>query len=172
MRKRERKKIFLGILLAALAVGAGLTAHFFLPQEKAATIKIYFFKSGNLFAVERPLKVDKAVLKETIAELLSGPTEEEKEQGVTTQLPKDIKALGFKLRRRTAIINFNRKLEACSGGSARLQGMVAQIVYTATEIPGIDKVWIWIEGEKEVVLGGEGLVLDHPLSRREIEISY
>jgi len=46
--------------------------------------------------------------------------------------------------------------------------MIGQIVYTITEVPGIKKVWIKMEGEKELVLGGEGLVIDRPLSREDI----
>jgi spore germination protein GerM len=140
----------------------------FASQPKEAGVKAYFFKGEKLMAVERPLKAGEAPLSKAVAELLSGPSETEKAQGISTQIPAGTKALNILIKDEIAIVNFNRKLENYGGGSARLEGMIAQIVYTATEVPGIKKVWIWMEGEKELVLGGEGLVLDKPLSRREI----
>jgi spore germination protein GerM len=83
-------------------------------------------------------------------------------------VPRGTRALSFKVRGKTVIVNFSRELEKYGGGSTRLQGMIAQIVYTATDVPGIEKAWIWMEGEKELVLGGEGLILDRPLGRKEV----
>ena len=53
--------------------------------------------------------------------------------------------------------------------SPSVEGIVAQLVYTATGLPGVEQAWLWVEGQSEVVLGGEGLVLDHPLSRRDVK---
>lgn len=119
-----------------------------------------------MVAVERPLGADEEPLPKAMAELLSGP----KEAGLSTQIPTGTKILRLQVKKGTAILDFNRKLESYGGGSARVEGMIAQIVYTATEVPGIEKVWIWIEGEKEIVLGGEGLVLDRPLSRSDVRV--
>ena len=119
-------------------------------------------------AVERPLDANEALLTKAFAELLSGPSETEKAQGISTQIPAGTKVLNILVKDEIVIVNFNRKLESYGGGSARLEGMIAQIVYTATEVPGVKKAWIWMEGKKELVLGGEGLVLDKPLSRRDL----
>ncbi len=137
-------------------------------QPKGTAVKVYFFKGEKLTAVERPLSANEAPLSKALTELISGPSETERGQGISTQIPRGTKVLSMLIKDDIAIINFNRKLENYGGGSARLEGMIAQIVYTATEVPGIKKVWIWMEGEKELVLGGEGLVLDKPLSRRDL----
>jgi len=163
--RQARRKILLGVLTAAAIVGTILLFNYLAPpREKAPVVKIYFFKGDKLAAVERPLGVDEAPLPKAITELLSGP----KVSGLSTQIPPGTKILRLQVKNGTAILDFNRKLEAYGGGSARVEGMIAQIVYTATEVPGITKVWIWINGNREVVLGGEGLVLDRPLSRRDI----
>ena len=75
--------------------------------------------------------------------------------------------LSSRVEKRTAIINFNARLEEYGGGATHVRGMIAQIVYTATGLQGIDKAWIWVEGKKSIVLGGEGLVLDKPLTRED-----
>lgn len=137
------------------------------PQQRTE-IKVYFFKDNQLFAVERPLKPDEAPLNSALRELLAGPREEDSLRGIETQIPKGTKLIYVKVRGNTAIVNLSRELENYGGGSTRLQGIVAQIIYTATDVPGIDKAWIWMEGEKELVLGGEGLILDHPLGRKDV----
>lgn len=165
MKKKTRRKILLGVLSGAAILGmAALLNYLISPREIAPTVKVYFFKGDKLTAVERPLGADEAPLPKAITELLSGP----KEHGLSSQIPPGTKILHLQIKNGTAILDFNRKLEAYGGGSARVEGMVAQIVYTATGIPGIEKAWIWVGGQREVILGGEGLVLDHPLSRHEV----
>ncbi|MGB9613125.1 MAG: GerMN domain-containing protein [Candidatus Margulisiibacteriota bacterium] len=148
-----------------------LSRYIFPPAKEIKAnleVKVFYFKRGKLFAVPRPLRADEVPLKKAIVELLAGPTEKETAKGIVSYLPTAVKLINLKVQGNTAILNFNQELENYGGGSARLQGMIAQIVFTATDIPGIEKAWIWMEGQKEIVLGGEGLVLDHPLTRREI----
>ena len=137
-------------------------------SKEENTVQIYFFKGAKLTAVNRPITPNEQPLTKAIKELLSGPTKEEAQQGVVSYLPGGTKVSNVRASGRTAIINFNSKLEDYGGGTARVEGMIAQIVYTTTGISGIDKAWIWMNGEKEIVLGGEGLVLDKPLGRADI----
>lgn len=53
-------------------------------------------------------------------------------------------------------------------GAPAVRGLVQQIVYTATEEPGITRALITQNGGKQAVIGGEGLVIDEPHSRDEI----
>jgi spore germination protein GerM len=152
--------VCLGIVAAAAA--------FWLSPAKAPAVQVYFFKADKPFAVSRAITPDRAPLETAINELLKGPTEAEKADGISTQLPAGIRARAIRADRAIAIVDFNGKLEAYGGGSNRVEGMVAQIVYTATAVPGINQAWIWLNGEKEVVLGGEGLVLDRPLGRSDL----
>lgn len=170
-KKRRRKPKFpvAGGLIAIVAVvlAAAVAAWWFTPA-KSPSVQVYFFKADKPFAVSRPLLPDQAPLEVAISELLKGPSDEEKLVGLSSQLPAGIKVRMIKTERDVAIIDFNGRLEAYGGGSTRVEGLVAQIVYTATAVPGISKTWIWLAGEKEVVLGGEGLVLDKPLSRGDL----
>ncbi|OGC21485.1 hypothetical protein A2291_03845 [candidate division WOR-1 bacterium RIFOXYB2_FULL_42_35] len=167
--KKLRFKKSQKLLKRALVVGLILWLAFYVFQlcfniEEGRAINIYFVKGDSLIAVERPLLVTEAPLNEAIRSLLAGPEQE----GLSTLIPKGTKALSIKQKDHLAIINFNNKLEEYGGGSARVQGMVAQIVYTATDIPGIDKVQLLINGKEQVVLGGEGFIIDKPLSRKEV----
>ena len=51
-------------------------------------------------------------------------------------------------------------------GSASLRALVQQLVFTASEEPGIVRVLITQNGGLEAVIGGEGLVVDRPQTRR------
>ena len=53
-------------------------------------------------------------------------------------------------------------------GSAALRGFVQQIVYTASEEPGLRRVLITQNGGRQAVIGGEGLVVDGPRSREDV----
>jgi len=50
-------------------------------------------------------------------------------------------------------------------GSAMLRAFVQQVVYTASEEPGIASVLITQDGGHEAVIGGEGLVISAPQTR-------
>ena len=53
-------------------------------------------------------------------------------------------------------------------GSARLATFVQQLVYTASEEPGIVRVFITQNGGQPAIIGGEGLVIDHPATRADV----
>lgn len=172
MARKRLKKFPLNLLLATLVFATiAITALYYCsraPQPKQPTVTIYLAKGDRLVAAERPLAKNDDRLGRAIAALLAGPTETEKAGGLTTLIPGGTRVLHHRVRDGVAIVDFNRQLESYGGGSARIEGLIAQIVYTATEVPGVNKVWVRIEGNKEVVLGGEGLVLDKPLGRADL----
>ncbi|NQU18470.1 MAG: GerMN domain-containing protein [Candidatus Saganbacteria bacterium] len=131
--------------------------------------KVFFLKSAKLEAVERePINITPL---EVVSKTLSmGPTKEEKELGYYTEIPKQAKIVNVTKRDRLAIVDFNSALENYGGGATRVQGLIGQIVYSFTELPGIDEVKITINGKDEVILGGEGYSIDKPLSRRDITL--
>lgn len=53
-------------------------------------------------------------------------------------------------------------------GSTRLLSFVQQLVYTASEEPGITRVLITQNGGRTAIIGGEGLVIDHPATRADV----
>lgn len=166
--KAKKASLYLtlaGAMLAAIAlfVWAGRQA------PNTPMVKAYFFKDEKLFVVERQQDAKLPPLRQAIEELLAGPTDAEQEAGITTMLPPGIKLRLAKADRSLAIIDLDRSIENYGGGSTKIEGIVAQIIYTATGAPGIEKAWIWVDGQREVVLGGEGLVLDRPLGRQDVK---
>jgi spore germination protein GerM len=146
-----------------------LAALFFLGVNSSPAVKVYFIKGERLESVKRVLPEGGDRLQIAAAELISGPNAQEQAGGIFSEIPSGTKILKAEIIDKVAAITFNKKISDASGGSARIQGMIAQIVYTFTEIPGVEKVKIEAEGEESLVLGGEGYVVDQPLSREEIK---
>jgi spore germination protein GerM len=91
--------------------------------------------------------------------------------GLFSEVPDNIAVLNMRQDGSILIINFNKGFLAYGGGSSRIQAAIAQIVYTMTEISPIRQVKFLIEGSgDELVIGGEGYVIDRPLSRQDINI--
>jgi spore germination protein GerM len=53
-------------------------------------------------------------------------------------------------------------------GSARVATFVQQLVYTASEEPGIARVLITQNSGRTAIIGGEGLVIDRPATRADL----
>ena len=173
--------LLLGTALVLLAVGCGgaaavslgpvgnttktTTPHATLgPIHFPATI--WLARNDGLVAVEREHAWNPAVATAAIKALLRGPTAKERAAGLSTAIPKETKLLGIALHKGVATIDFTAEF-GTGGGALSLQDRIGQIVYTLTEFPTIKRVLFHLDGAPVHVIGTEGLVLDHPVTRDE-----
>ena len=98
--------------------------------------------------------------------LFEGTASEFKPEGFGTSIPDGTALLGVTLEGGVATVNVSSEFEA-GGGSLSMQMRLAQLVYTATQAASVDAMALEIDGEPVTTLGGEGIIIDGPLSRSD-----
>ena len=86
-------------------------------------------------------------------------------------MPDGTQLLDVNLRDGVAIVDLTSQFES-GGGSLSMTARVAQVVFTATQFDNVDSVLFWMNGEPIEFLGGEGLMLDQPQARADIDRSF
>jgi germination protein M len=134
--------------------------------QKPIRYEVWFHRGEQLFMVSRTSAATPRVGAAVLGHLLAGPTEEERAEGVQTQIPDGTELLGLSIDKGIARVDLTSEFES-GGGSASMSMRLAQVVYTLTQFPTVKGVRFALDGETIDVLGGEGLVIDHPLTRKD-----
>jgi len=139
------------------------------PASEPVALKVYFVYQEKVQPAPRTAPAGtKAVLRAALQALLAGPTASERAGGLVSVIPKGTRLLGVTTSANVAIIDFDSTF-ASGGGSLSMFDRLAQVVYTATQFPGIDAVTFKLDGKKVTVFGGEGIILDKPRTRKACE---
>jgi germination protein M len=133
---------------------------------------IYFSKvTGDekikIVSVKRNINYSDAPLTETLKILFNGPTSSEKSSDILSNIPPNTRLLSVKVKDDTAYINLSVEFEFNPYGKEAAYAQVKQIVYTTTEFSNIKYVQFLIDGKIKTYLGGEGIVIDKPLTRND-----
>ena len=159
-------RVLATIIVVALVLGAlWWWAH---PTE--ARVSVYLVRaqasSSTVQDVPRTVRARgrEALLAAAVRELLAGPTEAERRTGLVTAIPDGTRLLGLRIANGVVLVDLSPQIES-GGGSSSMLGRVWQIVYTATQFPQAPRVRLLVDGHPRSALGGEGVVIDHPLSR-------
>lgn len=100
-------------------------------------------------------------------QLVAGPDS----NNFVSEIPEGTQLLGVIEQGDGVYVNLSEEFQF-GGGSMSMIGRLAQVIYTATSINPDTQVWLEIDGDLLEVLGGEGLVLDQPLTRRSFEADF
>ncbi|AFZ17916.1 GerMN domain-containing protein [Allocoleopsis franciscana] len=138
------------------------------------TVKIYWVNNVNNKIEVVPSsvtlkKTDKPsdILEGAFESLLAGPVN----QAFSTTIPQGTKLKNVSLQADGVHVDLSEEFTE-GGGSASMTGRVAQVIYTASSLDPAAKVWISVEGKPLEVLGGEGLMLDQPMTRQSFEQNF
>jgi len=105
------------------------------------------------------------ILESAFSQLLLGPS---KSADYTTTIPEGTKLLALAATEEGIEVNLSQEFVA-GGGSASMASRLAQVLYTATSLDSESKVWISVEGEPLGTLGGEGITVSQPMTRKEFQ---
>ena len=130
--------------------------------------KVYWLspKSDNLDFVATSVSVQKSanknqVLQTALEQLLS----QTPNAPASTAIPTGTQLLSLKVNSQGVYLNLSATFTQ-GGGSESMAGRLGQILYTASSLDPNMPVWISVEGKPLETLGGEGLMIDQPITRQ------
>lgn len=183
-----------GVSVALLAAGGG-GAWWALNSVKSATtppvpstsqspqavqpsteekIEVYWIDdvNGRVKLVPSSITLEQAdsegeVLQEAFNRLLAGPAD----QTVASTIPEETKLRAISVESDGVHVDLSEDFTS-GGGSASMMGRLAQVLYTATSADPTAQVWIDVEGQPLEVLGGEGILVEQPMTRQDFEENF
>jgi germination protein M len=141
------------------------------PSEGAAettTFEVWFALGDKLFVTRRTQEATRRVGTAALEALLAGPSKDEAEASVFSAVPPETRLLGLSIEDGVATVDLSSEYES-GGGSLSMFMRLAQVVYTLTQFPTVERVRFRLDGEAVDVFSGEGIVLGDPVSRRDYE---
>lgn len=132
----------------------------------SVAVQIYFVNGGHLAGVARLVRPP-ATLQRAIDALLQGPSDNEISAGITTGISSQTVALSTATSAGLATLNLSSEFGQATGQQQVLA--VAQLVFTATAVPGVAAVTIELDGNPIQVPVGNGSLTQPgtPLTRAD-----
>lgn len=110
---------------------------------------------------------DGTKLKYSIENLLAGPNKVEKTKGIYSEIPAGTKLISLEEKPDKIIINLSGDFEQ-GGGTDGLYKRLYQLIKTANRNTTTD-VYLYIQGKQADVIGGEGIMINQPLTEKSLE---
>jgi len=111
--------------------------------------------------------VDGSKIRFAVNSLIGGPRTQERQHGVYSEIPPASQVISITEQENKVIVNLNSAF-VNGGGADSLYKRLYQLIKTVklnSELP----VYLYIDGQKADVVGGEGLMLSQPLSNSSLE---
>ena len=144
-------------------------------QQESGKVKIYWLteqetdlglKPSNYEVSSSDLS-DQEKLTQTVERLLKGPAN----ANVSSAIPEGTKLNRLSIKNDGVHVDLTKTFTE-GGGSQSMQGRIGQIIYTASSLNSKMPVWISVEGEALEVLGGEGLEISQPMTRKDFDKNF
>ncbi len=133
------------------------------------SVSAFFVRREKVAAAHRTA-IGVEVARAAVVALLKGPSEAERVSGLATAVPTGTTLRSLSVSGGVAVVDLSGTF-ASGGGSLSMSLRLGQLVTTLTQFSGISAVRLWLDGKAATTLGGEGLIVDHPLRRTDVEDS-
>lgn len=130
------------------------------PDANAEDIKLL------LHHVEIPATMETA--RAALEQLIAG-IPDDAPRNTFTVVPEDTEILGLTIENGTARVDFSSDFEDTGMGTAADGLQIPQVVYTLTQFPTVKRVVFLIEGEEVETIGGHGIDIAGPHTRKDFE---
>jgi len=145
-------------------------------EEKAVLkpmVTVYFLgvdknKTALFKKVQRELPSGQSKLIFALNQLIAGPTPYEKQLGVFSEIPKNVKILGVVESKNKIVVNVTGNIQT-GGGADSLYSRMKQLIKTALANCPDKPIYLYIDGKQAEVLGGEGIMISQPLKENSLD---
>ncbi|MFI2436723.1 GerMN domain-containing protein [Streptomyces sp. NPDC018693] len=137
------------------------------PTPRRVSTAVYFMHGEFVSAAPRTV-TGPATAAGSLRALLAGPSDYESRHGRTTAIPSGTTLRSLSVRDRVATVDLSGRYDD-GGGTLSMRARLAQVVFTVTRHPTIDKVRFQLDGKPVTAFGGEGIVLNRPVGRADFE---
>jgi hypothetical protein len=122
----------------------------------------------DLVPVLRTVPRSTAVAAAAIRQLLLGPSSTERAASprVRTTIPAGVQLRSVRISGGLATVDLTGRFDD-GGGSASMFGRLAQLTYTVTQFPTVNRVALRLDGRPVTIFSSEGIVLDRPMTRAQ-----
>lgn len=133
-------------------------------MRATSPVQVYLVRGDRLATVSRSV-VSPPTLGTVLATLIQGPTDDEEGAGLRSAINPEMRVLGTQTNGSTAVINVS---DVFSDLSVQEQvDAVAQVVYTATALAGVDSVQITLNSRPVEVPRGDASTTKDPVKRSD-----
>ncbi|WP_187645637.1 GerMN domain-containing protein [Streptomyces sp. TRM49041] len=134
---------------------------------KQVRVSVYFLHGEQVSPAPRSATAP-ATTAGALRALLSGPNSFERGHDRTTAIPAGTTLNSVAVRDRVATVDLSERYDD-GGGTLSMRARLAQVVFTATQSPGIDKVRFELDGKPVRSFSGQGIELNRPVGRADFE---
>lgn len=143
-------------------------------QKEKVYVTVYFIgqdssNSEVYKAVKREYDetIDGSKIKYAVKALVAGPTSFEKSKGVYSEIPSGTSVISVNEDASKVIVNLNAAFEG-GGGTDSTYKRIYQLIKTVKRNT-TKPVYLYIEGQKADVIGGEGIMITQPLDENSLD---
>ena len=179
---RRLDLLSIAIVLTALSAACGARVESGSPEARAAQgvvtqppmgttqTTIYFLTDDGTapIGVRRTMRTKSPYAQEALIYLLTGPTREESENGVTTAIPHGTRLLSMTYRRHGAEATINLGMPLQDADVLQKHRMITQIARTVIGVSGIERIWLEANGEPWGLTLMDGSVYSGPWGYEEL----
>jgi spore germination protein GerM len=135
-------------------------------------LAVYWIESQKNKLVAVPIALKAKNNDDAIAQVLNilinqAPPEVE----LSSAIPANTKVLSATSQDKQIRINLSQEFTS-GGGSASMQGRIIQVLYSATSLEPDAKVYLSVEGQPLSYIGGEGLEIPQPMTRKDFNLEF
>ncbi|MCZ7536995.1 MAG: GerMN domain-containing protein [Acidimicrobiia bacterium] len=130
-----------------------------------AQVTVFMVGPAGPVPVARTLEDERVTLRAALAILSLGPTDDEAALGLHGAVPPEADIRAVSVDRGVAIVAVDEYFLEL--GTGEQTDALAQIVFTATGIEGIERVRFQVDGEAVAVPAIDGSIVERPVTRRD-----